>query len=251
MRLSMPDAPAQGSGKARRLRPVLLLLAALCVAVAAGSALRRFGGNGPTSDAVRPSLSGSGPTSDAAHSSPSGTGSPAAAPASAPEAAGKDDTVVPPPVVVRGTGTPTPDSAPGAGAAERGAANYGEQGTADAGERERILRLAEEDAERRLQEATSQEAAAAIAYRRAVAGAARGRSGNAEPAEAEAALERARAAVRAARRDFESASRKRAEAGAEVRRAAGTAGPGFPGRSMPRQSAAGQSATGQESSEQP
>ncbi|MDR2669306.1 MAG: hypothetical protein LBC14_05065 [Desulfovibrio sp.] len=218
MRLSMPEAALQHSGKARRLRLVLLLLAALCVAVAAGAALRRFSGDGPPSDAVRPSLSG--------------TETPVAAPATG--AVEGDNAVVPPPVVIRGAGTPAADRTPAPGA------DAAEQGGAGAGERERIFRLAEEEAERRLQEATSLEAAAAITYRRAVAGAARGKAGAAEPAEAEAALERARAAVRAARRDFEAASLRRAEAGAEVRRAAGTAGPGFPGRSMPRQAAAGQ-----------
>jgi hypothetical protein len=234
MRLSMPEAFVQGPGKARRLRALLavLLLAALCVA--AGIALLRFGGNGPPPDAARPPLAGAG--------------SPVAEPAAGADGednvgistSGEDNVAVPPPVVVRGTGTPPPVSAPGADAAEQDAANAGAQGAANAGERERIFRLAEEDAERRLQDATSQEAAAAIAYRRAVAGAARGRAGGAEPAEAEAALERARAAVRAARRDFETVSLKRAEAGAEARRAAGTAVPGFPGRLMPHRAAAGQ-----------
>jgi hypothetical protein len=254
MRLSMPDTPAQGSGKARRrqLRPALLLLfAALGVAVAAGVALRRSGDNGPAPDAL-PSLSGT------------------EAPAGAAE---EGDAGVPPPVVVRGTGTPVPVSAPAPGVDTD--ASWNKEGVTvpdsarapgvdtsmpgtplfpglpehapgadapeqDAGARERIFRLAEEEAERLLQEAAAQEAAAAIAYRRAVAGAARGKAGAAEPAEAEAALERARALVRAVRRDFEAASLKRAEAGAEARRAAGTAGAGFPGRSMPRRAAAGQ-----------
>jgi hypothetical protein len=249
MRLSMPEAFAQDPGKARLLR---LLLAALCVAVAVGVALLRFGGNGPPPDAARPPLAGAG--------------SPMAAPAAGADGeagagispSGEDNVAVPPPVVVRGSGTPLPVSAPvpGADTAERdaanaearGAANFGVQGAANAGERERIFRLAEEDAERRLQDATSHEAAAAIAYRRAVAGAARGRTGGADPAEAEAALESARAVVRAARRDFETASLKRAEAGAEARRAAETAGPGFSGRSMQRRAAA---AAGQEYEEAP
>ncbi|MDR2604975.1 MAG: hypothetical protein LBC55_06465 [Desulfovibrio sp.] len=222
MRLSMPEAAIRHSGKTRRLRLALLLLAALCVAVAAGAALRRFSGRGPTIDAARPSLSG--------------TETPAAAPAAGAVEGG--NAVIPPPVVVRGTGTPVADRPPVPGA------EAAEQGAADAGERERIFRLAEEEAERRLQEATSLEAAAAIAYRRAVAGAARSKAGAAEPAEAEAALERARAVVRAARRDFEAASLKRAEAGAEARRAAGPAGAGFPGRPMPRQAAAGQEVEG-------
>ncbi|MDR2124073.1 MAG: hypothetical protein LBP38_03710 [Desulfovibrio sp.] len=211
MRLSMPEAPARGADKGRRLRLVLLLLAAVCVALAAGAALRRFSADGPPPEAARPSLSCP------------------AAPDAAPEpgSAGDGNAVVPPPVEVRGSGTPAPASAPahGAEAAERGAEN--------AGERERILRLAEEEAELRLQEATSREAAAAIAYRRAVAGAARGRTGGAEPAQAEAALESAKAAVRAARRDFETASLKRAEAGTEARRAAATADPEASRRAAP------------------
>jgi hypothetical protein len=212
MPLSMPETPVKCPGKTRRLWPAAAA-AALCAALV-GAAVRHCVGDGTNPDAGRPFVSGAGVPDAALRDTviPAGT-------------IDEDGAVASPPVVVRGTGAPA--SAPGPDEAARHAA--------DAGERERIFRLAEEEAERRFHEASSLEAGAAITYRRAAAGAARGKTGAGELAEAEEALERARAAVRTARREFEAASLKRAEAGAEAKRAAGTAGGAFPGRPGQRQ----------------
>ncbi|MDR1947106.1 MAG: hypothetical protein LBQ51_08080 [Desulfovibrio sp.] len=212
MHLSMPEAQKKNSRGTRRLR--LILLAALC-AVAVGAALRHFSDAGLKFDAARPS----------------GVGAADGAPPAGAEQGGSSGAL--PPAEARGPETSAPDSA--SGTVPDGAARE----TESAGERERAYRLAEEEAERRLQEASLQEAGAAVAYRQAAVRAGRGKTGAAELAEAEAALEKARAVTRTARRDFEAAGLKRAEAGAEARRASGVSGAGG-GRTMPRQAVAGQ-----------